>query len=183
MTRWAQIRNNDPHSLIRSQIIDIPVRIGSWIADVPTFRQKQNRIAQIRLKCTIIDSPNDVACGIDRDGDIHVDCSFGIRGHDGIHWYSSREGIVETGGSVVYLGHGIDTRGRVVVCMFVVNSCESERLIGRLGTGARCNFRAHPDNVSGVAGGFDNDVCALTDLEAVSTRRLGVETVGARAYT
>ena len=109
-----------------------------------------------------------MACRVDRDGDIHSDGSIGIGGCDGIHWHSFRERVVETGRRGVYLGDRSVAGGGRFVGIFVVDDCESVGLVGGFGAGAGCDVRAHPYNVSGVAGCFDDYVRALADLYVVS---------------
>ena len=100
MTRRTQNINNDPHSLVRPQVVHIPIRIRSRIADVPTLRQQQYRIVIVRFKRTIIDSPDNMAGSVDSDGDVHSDRSVGIGGCDGIYRYRIGKRIVKTGGVV-----------------------------------------------------------------------------------
>ena len=77
---------------------------------------------------------------IDRDRDIHRDCSIGTSGCDRIHWYSSGKRVVETGGRRINLGGRGAARGGMGVGVFVVDDCEGEGLVGGFGAGAGCDF-------------------------------------------
>ena len=139
MTRRTQVIDNNPHSRIRPQVVYIPVRIRSRVASVPSLRQQQYWIVPIRYKRTVIDSPGNMARSVDSNGNVHGDRSVSISGCDGIHWYSFRQRVVETRRRSVYLGDRVNTRGGTVLCIFIVDDCESKGLVGGLRASAGCD--------------------------------------------
>lgn len=136
MARGTQIINHNPHSRIRAHVINVPIRIPSRVANIPTLRQQQNRISPVRFERAIIDSPDNMTRSIDREVDIHRDGSISASGRDGEHWHRFGEGIVETGGCGVYLGDRGVAGGGDSVCVFIVDDSESVGLVGGFGAGA-----------------------------------------------
>ena len=139
MTRRTKVVDNNPYSVIRPHVVNIPISICGRKARIPTLRQEQHRVTQVGSKCTIIDSPDDMACRVDREIDIHGHRSVGTSGFDGVHRYSIGERLVEAGGCGVYLGDRSLTRGGVRVCVFIVNDRKSVGLVSGFGAVAGCN--------------------------------------------
>ncbi len=161
---WRQVVDNNPDTARVAHVVHIPLL---WVLECRVRRgdeilcTEQGRVIVTGAEGRIVHGPEEITRRI--EAEVDIDNHFlgrRVGRGDLVVWHGLAEVVV--GADVGRMGPGRAVGLEVGVGVLIVHHRVGVWLVGQR---AVADHRPHPDGIAGAAGGFDDDVRALTDAQ------------------